>query len=68
MNKKIYLFLKFIPMSFLQNLDWRFASKSLDSTKKNANANLEKILYSIVMTPPSFGLEPYRVDIITDQP
>lgn len=54
-------------MSFLQNLDWRFAAKSFDSTKKITDSDLEKILHSIVMTPTSFGLEPYRVDIITDQ-
>ena len=54
-------------MSFLQNLDWRFATKSFDGVKKVPDADLETILHAIEMTPTSFGLEPYRVDIVTDQ-
>ena len=54
-------------MSFLQNLDWRFATKSFDTTKKVSAEDLETILHAIVMTPTSFGLEPYQVDIVTDQ-
>ncbi|HIQ57169.1 TPA: NAD(P)H-dependent oxidoreductase [Candidatus Gracilibacteria bacterium] len=51
-------------MSFLENLDWRYAVKSFDIDKKITKEKLQKILYSIEMTPTSFGLEPYRVDVI----
>ncbi len=54
-------------MTFLANLDWRFAAKSFDTDKKVSGTDLEKILHAIVMTPTSFGLEPYRIDVITDQ-
>lgn len=54
-------------MSFLQNLDWRFAAKSFDTEKKLSESQLEQIIHSVVMTPTSFGLEPYRVEVVTDQ-
>lgn len=54
-------------MSFLDSLDWRFAAKSFDTSKKVSDSDLQQILHSIVMTPTSFGLEPYKVDVITDQ-
>ena len=53
-------------MSFLQNLDWRFATKSFDSNNKVSDSDLKKVLHAIVMTPTSFGLEPYRVDVVSD--
>lgn len=54
-------------MTFLSNLEWRYASKKFDTTKKVSNENLEKILEAIRMTPTSFGLQPYHFYIVTNQ-
>jgi nitroreductase len=54
-------------MSFLSNLEWRFATKLFDTNKIVSDQDLQIILDSIRMTPTSFGLQPYHVQIITDQ-
>ena len=52
-------------MTFLNNLDWRFAAKSFDPTKPVSAENLETIKEAISKTPTSFGLVPYHIKIIT---
>lgn len=52
-------------MSFLENLQWRFATKQFDAEKKVSDADLEKILEAIRMSPSSFGLQPFHVHVIT---
>jgi nitroreductase len=54
-------------MSFLANLNWRYAAKSFDPTKKVSDADLEKILEAIRLTPTSFGMQPYHFYIVTNQ-
>jgi nitroreductase len=54
-------------MSFLSNLEWRYAAKKFDTTKKVSDADLEKILEAIRLTPTSFGMQPYHFYIITNQ-
>jgi nitroreductase / dihydropteridine reductase len=50
--------------SFLQNLEWRHATKAFEPSKKVADADLAHVQNAIRMTPTSFGLQPFRVDII----
>ena len=52
--------------SFLANLDWRFATKKFDASKQLEQDKLEKILEAIRMAPTSFGLQPFKVLIVTD--
>lgn len=54
-------------MSFLENLNWRYAAKKFDTTKKVSDADLEKILEAIRLTPTSFGMQPYHFYIVTNQ-
>ena len=54
-------------MTFLSQLDWRHAAKSFDPDQAVTDLDLEKILHSIKMSPSSFGLQSYHVQIITDQ-
>ena len=54
-------------MSFLSNLEWRYAAKKFDTTKKVSDADLEKITEAIRLTPTSFGMQPYHFYIVTDQ-
>jgi len=54
------------PQQFVQALEWRYATKVFDATKKipaDFWAALEKTL---ILTPTSYGLQPYQFLIIQD--
>ena len=53
-------------MTFLSQLDWRFATKKFDSSKKVSDADMTKILEAIQKAPTSFGLQPFHVHVVTD--
>ena len=53
-------------MSFLEKLDWRYATKKFDSSKKISPENLSKILEAIRKTPTGFGVMPFRVLVISN--
>jgi nitroreductase len=50
-------------MSFLENLNWRYATKKFDGQKVPEQI-LEKILEAIRLTPSSFGIQPYRIVVV----
>ncbi len=50
-------------MSFLSNLNWRYATKKYDSTKSVSREDLDKILTAIQMAPSSGGSQPYHIII-----
>jgi nitroreductase len=52
--------------SFLSNLDWRFATKKFDTSKKVSDTDLAKILEAVQKAPTSYGLQPYHVYVITN--
>ncbi|MBP7806309.1 NAD(P)H-dependent oxidoreductase [Candidatus Gracilibacteria bacterium] len=54
-------------MSFLENLNWRYAAKKFDTTKKVSDEDFNKILEAIRLTPTSFGMQPYHFYIVTNQ-
>ncbi len=54
-------------MSFLTNLEWRYATKQFDTSKKVSPENLDKILEAIRLTPTSFGLQPYHFYVVSNQ-
>ena len=51
---------------YLENLNWRYATKKFDSTKKIKEDDLEKIKEAIRLTASSYGLQPYKVLVIED--
>jgi nitroreductase len=54
-------------MSFLSNLNWRYATKKFDTSKKVSDADLDSILEAIRLTPTSFGMQPYHFYVVSDQ-
>ena len=54
-------------MSLLENLEWRYATKKYDATKKVAQEDVDKILEAARLAPTSSGLQQYRVLVITNQ-
>lgn len=56
-----------MPRTFLSQLNWRFATKKFDPEKKVPQADLDRVLEAIRMTPSSYGLQIYHFFVITDQ-
>ena len=54
-------------MSFLDNLNWRFAVKKFAKGKRVSPGKLEKILLAIRLAPSSLGLQPYHIFVVSDQ-
>jgi nitroreductase len=54
-------------MTLLENLQWRYATKQYDPTRKVAQEDVDKILEAARLAPTSSGLQQYRVLVITNQ-
>lgn len=52
--------------SILEKLNWRYATKKFDSSKKVSKENLEIILDAARLTASSYGLQPYEIYVIED--
>ena len=50
----------------LDALNWRYATKAFDSTKKISSADLSTLEESLVLTPSSFGLQPWKFIVVDD--
>ncbi len=53
-------------MSFLSNLNWRYATKKYDTSAKLADDKLEHILEAIRMAPSSNGFQPFDVLVVSN--
>lgn len=52
--------------NILQLLQWRYATKKMDSTKKVSDEKLNTIIESVRLTATSSGLQPYELLVITN--
>ena len=50
--------------TFLENQNWRYATKKFDASKKISNQDLETLKEAIQLSTSSYGLQPYKVFII----
>jgi nitroreductase len=50
----------------LAALNWRYATKVFDATKKIPADVWQTLEQSLVLTPTSYGLQPYRFIVMTD--
>lgn len=53
-------------MTLVDKLNWRYATKKFDSTKKIAADKLQYILNAVQLAPSSIGLQHYRVLVVED--
>ena len=51
----------------LEKLNWRYAVKTYDPTKKVSDADWKILEQSLTLAPSSFGLQPYKFVVVTDQ-
>ncbi len=54
-------------MQLLENLQWRYATKKYDPTKKVSEADVKKIVEAARLAPTSSGLQPFRLFVIKNQ-
>jgi nitroreductase len=54
------------PDTLISALNWRYATKVFDPSRKISEADLKTLMQSLVLTPSSFGLQPYRFLVVTD--
>lgn len=53
-------------MDILEKLEWRYATKKFDATKKLDKDKLNRILRATSLSASSYGLQPYKVLVIED--
>jgi nitroreductase/dihydropteridine reductase len=58
--------LYFLIMDILSALNWRYATKAFDSTKKVSETDLQTLIESARLAPTSFGLPSVRLIHVTD--
>ena len=51
----------------IENLNWRYATKAFDVSKKISNEDLETIIEAFRLTPSSLGLQPWKLVIVQNQ-
>jgi len=52
--------------TILEGLNWRYAVKKFDATKKVSVADWATLEQSLILAPSSYGLQPYKFIVITD--
>ena len=57
----------FTKESILEKLNWRYAAKQYDAAKKISSEDWETLENSLKLAPSSFGIQPYKFIVITDQ-
>lgn len=53
-------------MSLIEKLNWRYATKKFDSTKKLTADQLDSLLSAVQLSPSSAGMQNYRILVIED--
>lgn len=52
--------------TILQNLQWRYATKKFDPKRRISSSDWSTLEDALVLTPSSFGLQPWKFIVITD--
>jgi len=55
------------PEALLAQLQWRYATKKFDSTRKIPADVWVALEQALILSPSSFGLQPWKFIVITDQ-
>ena len=53
--------------TIIENLNWRYATKKFDATKKIEKTDLEILKESVRLSASSYGLQPYQVIIVENE-
>jgi len=55
------------PDQLLDQLQWRYATKQFDASKKIPQETWEKVEDSLLLTPSSFGLQPWHFIVVQNE-
>ena len=55
------------PDKLLEQLKWRYAVKKFDPEKKISDADWKALEQSLVLTPSSFGLQPWKFFVVENE-
>jgi len=59
--------MKFLePSALIEFLNWRYATKQFDPDRKISPAVWEALEDSLILTPSSYGLQPWQFFVVTD--
>ncbi len=58
---------KIPAQQLLEQLNWRYAVKRFDPSRKVDNATWQAIEQAMILTPSSYGLQPWKFIVITDE-
>lgn len=53
-------------MNLIDSLQWRYATKQFDASKKISAPDLQLLQDAVSLAPSSYGLQPFRVLLISD--
>jgi len=53
--------------TIIKQLNWRYAVKKFDPTRKISEKDWETLEQSLILAPSSYGLQPYKFVVITDE-
>ncbi|MBM1107989.1 NAD(P)H-dependent oxidoreductase [Aurantibacter crassamenti] len=53
-------------MNIIEDLNWRYATKKFDDSKKISNDDIDTLLETVRLSASSYGLQPYQVLVITN--
>jgi nitroreductase len=54
-------------MNTIESLEWRYATKKFDPSKKLSKQQVETLKKAFNLTPTSFGLQPMKMIVISDK-
>ena len=54
-------------MNIINSLEWRYATKKFDPSKKLSNQQVETLKKAFNLTPTSFGLQPIKMIVISNK-
>lgn len=49
------------------DLNWRYATKGFDTEAKISDTDIQQIVEAVRLTPSSYGLQPYKILVVSDQ-
>jgi len=52
--------------TYIENLNWRYATKKFDASKKLSKKDLEDLLEATSLSASSYGLQPYEILVVED--
>jgi nitroreductase len=55
------------PELLVGRLEWRYATKKFDAARKIPGSAWDALERALVLTPSSFGLQPWKFVVVTDQ-